>query len=432
MTSERAAEAASSDRPLGLFEAYGIELEYMIVDAGSLDVAPIADRLIEAESGGVENEIERAGFAWSNELARHVIEVKTNGPAASLGDLPDGFAGELRRMNALLEPMGARLLPSAMHPWMDAARDFEIWPHGAREIYDSFDRIFDCRGHGWANLQSMHLNLPFRDDEEFGRLHASARALLPLLPALAASSPYVDGRASGRLDTRLEVYRTNARRVPSVSGAVIPEAVFTRGAYEALLESIYRDLAPLDPDGILRHEWVNARGCIARFDRMAIEIRVLDLQEAPVVDLAIAAVVSHAIQSLCGLGRSGQERLRALETGRLAALLSKTIDRAEGALIDDVGVLEALQLGSRPKRAGELWATMIDRFLAEATPPAATRAALATLRDRGSLASRIRRRVESLGGDVDRPDRELLRRVYLELAACLDEGRPFDDRGRGR
>ena len=32
---------------LSLFEAYGIELEYMIVDRESLSVAPVADSLLE-------------------------------------------------------------------------------------------------------------------------------------------------------------------------------------------------------------------------------------------------------------------------------------------------------------------------------------------------------------------------------------------------
>ena len=98
-------------------------------------------------------------------------------------------------------------MPTGMHPWMDPAREFELWPHGDREIYAAFDRIFDCRGHGWANLQSMHLNLPFADDDEFGRLHAAIRALLPLLPALAASSPFADGHARG-------LARYAPRRVP--------------------------------------------------------------------------------------------------------------------------------------------------------------------------------------------------------------------------
>jgi hypothetical protein len=60
---------------LHLFEGHGIELEYMIVDAESLDVEAIADALIVDADGQVENEIERGDFAWSNELARHVIEV---------------------------------------------------------------------------------------------------------------------------------------------------------------------------------------------------------------------------------------------------------------------------------------------------------------------------------------------------------------------
>ncbi|TMA30384.1 MAG: hypothetical protein E6J87_18400, partial [Deltaproteobacteria bacterium] len=110
---------------LGLFEGYGVELEYMIVDAETLDVRPIADRLIFAEHGAIENEIERGAFAWSNELARHVVEIKTNGPVAELAGLARGFAGEIARIESLLSAHGARLLPGGMHPWMDPAREFE-------------------------------------------------------------------------------------------------------------------------------------------------------------------------------------------------------------------------------------------------------------------------------------------------------------------
>src|SRR5690606_27081536 len=113
-------------------------------------------------------------------------------------------------------------------------------------------------------------------DDELARLHAAIRLLLPLLPALAASSPYVEGRATPELDHRLLVYRENAARVPSVSGMVVPEHIVSAMDYQQrVLQPIYDDLAPLDPEGLLRHEWVNARGCIARFDRGALEVRVL-------------------------------------------------------------------------------------------------------------------------------------------------------------
>ncbi|MEZ4289529.1 MAG: glutamate-cysteine ligase family protein [Myxococcota bacterium] len=208
---------------LHLFEGYGVELEYMIVSREGSAVRPIADRLIERECGRIENEIERDGFAWSNELARHVIELKTNGPVDGLGGVAAGFQREIDRIGTLLAEDDCRLMPGGMHPTMDPTREFALWPHGDREIYESFDRIFDCTGHGWANLQSMHLNLPFAGDDEFGRLHAAVRALLPLLPAIAASSPYRDGVLAGDLDARIRVYAGNARKVPSVSGVVVPD-----------------------------------------------------------------------------------------------------------------------------------------------------------------------------------------------------------------
>jgi gamma-glutamyl:cysteine ligase YbdK (ATP-grasp superfamily) len=391
----------------------------MIVDSEALDVRAIADRLIAAEHGCVENEIERGDVAWSNELARHVIELKTNGPVGKLSGLANRFSQEVRRIDSLLAPMGARLMPTAMHPWMDPVREFQSWPHGAREIYEAFHRIFDCRGHGWANLQSTHLNLAFAGDEEFGRLHAATRALLPILPALAASSPFVDGAKAGFLDARLDAYRRNARRVPSVTGQVIPEPVFNRADYEALLRAIYNDLAPYDPVGTLRHEWVNARGCIARFDRMALEIRVLDVQECPQADLAVAAAVSAVLRGLCDPHPAHQARIRSLETERLAALFSATTTDAELAKVDDPEYLVAMGLDGGARSAGDVWRALVERHMAADPEAAEHLPTLQVLLEEGTLARRLLRRVGST------PTRETLAPVYRELCDCLLEGRLF-------
>ncbi len=276
-----------------LFQRFGVELEYMVVHAESLAVLPVTDRVLWAVAGQYLSEIELGTISWSNELALHVIELKTTEPAASLDGLAAEFQEHVGRINRILEPLGGRLMPTAMHPWMDPHREMRLWPHESSPIYEAFHRVFDCRGHGWANLQSVHLNLPFADDDEFARLHAAIRLLLPIMPALAASSPVMDGQTTGRLDNRLEVYRHNARRVPRVSGAVIPEPVFSQQAYQdQILQPLYRDIAPLDPDGTLQFEWLNARGAIARFDRNTIEIRVLDVQECPRADLAVCALLT--------------------------------------------------------------------------------------------------------------------------------------------
>ena len=405
---------------LGLFEGFGIELECMIVDAASLDVRPLADCVLRDARGQVANEVESGDFAWSNELVRHVVEIKTNGPAPRLEGLAAGFRRELCRIEERLAPLGARLMPTGMHPWMDPASEMELWPHGDHEIYSTFHRIFDCRGHGWANLQSVHLNLPFADDAEFGRLHAAVRAVLPLLPALAASSPFVEGRHPGRLDCRLGFYATNARRVPSVAGQVVPEPVFSRAAYEALLGRIYADIAPLDPQGVLQHEWLNARGAIARFDRMALEVRVLDAQEHPGADLAIAAAASAAIRALADPAPAHQQRLRALDTAALAATLDATAKAADAAEVADAELLRALGLDASPRRAGRVWSELIERDLWPDAAAAEHRLALERILDQGCLARRI------LGRAGPEPSREALRALYAELCECLRQGRSFD------
>ena len=351
--------------PLRLFDGFGVELEYMIVDAASLDVRPIADELLASVGGGYEMEVELGPVAWSNELALHVIEMKTNGPAESLAGLGALFQEHVRRIGAALEGRGARLLPGGMHPWMDPDRELRLWPHENNRIYATFDRIFGCRGHGWANLQSTHINLPFGDDAEFGRLHAAIRLVLPILPGIAASSPFVDGVPSGLMDTRLDVYRTNAARVPSVTGHVVPEGVYTRADYEGgLLQGIYDDLRPLDPEGVLRHEWVNARGCIARFDRGAIEIRVLDVQECPAADIAVVAATVAAVRALVEERWTDTARQRRRDERELGAILIEAIRDGDRTVVEDRALLEAFGYpeGGRARLA-ELWQHLVEELL---------------------------------------------------------------------
>jgi len=410
-----------SDAPIRLFEAAGVELEYMIVDARTFDVRPLADEVLKAVAGTYELEVEFGPLAWSNELALHVIEMKTLDPVATLNGLAPRFQEHTDRIRALLQPMGATLLPTAMHPWMDPHHELRLWPHEADVIYATFNRIFDCRGHGWANLQSTHVNLPFANDDEFGRLHAAIRLVLPILPGLAASSPLADGRATGLMDTRLDVYRHNADRVPSVAGHVIPERVYTRAEYEGrLLHRIYDDLAPLDPEGILRHEWVNARGCIARFDRMAIEIRLIDAQECPLADVAVAAAVIAAVRALVEERWTSVGAQQGWDEQQLAAILEDVIRFGDLALIRDRAYLQAFGFGDRDHtRAGDLWRHLLDDTPRDWLPPE-THRPLDLMTTRGCLARRI---MTAVG---QRADRERLAEVYRQLADCLAGGRMFE------
>ncbi|MDW8287787.1 MAG: glutamate-cysteine ligase family protein, partial [Flammeovirgaceae bacterium] len=270
-----------------LFEAFGVEIEYMIVDKDTLHIRSIADKLIFDTTGSYTSEVHRGELAWSNELVNHVIEIKCAHPASSLIGLQRKFWQNVCEINQRLEKYHAMLLPTGTHPLM-YPHEAELWKHEYNEIYALYDRIFDCRGHGWVNLQSTHLNLPFANDEEFGRLHAAIRILLPIIPALSASTPLLEGKLTNYLDVRLETYRHNQDKIPSITGKVIPEQVFTQQDYEEkIFKPIIRDIRPYDQEGILDRHFLNSRGAIARFDRGAIEIRIIDTQECPKADLAI-------------------------------------------------------------------------------------------------------------------------------------------------
>jgi carboxylate-amine ligase len=417
MTEPAADEDA--DPTLHLFAAHGIEVEYMIVDGERLDVAPAADALLEAAAGELTDEFENGDVAWNNELALHVIEFKCNGARPSLAGLGESFHANVKLANDKLGREGQRLMPTAMHPWMDPST-VELWPHGTRVIYETFDRIFSCKGHGWANLQSMQINLPFAGDEEFARLHAAIRFVLPLLPGLAASSPVVDGERNGILDNRLVVYRGNCAKIPSVTGAVVPEPMGSIGEYhERLLEPIYRDLAPHDPEGVLRNEWVNARGAIARFDRMAIEIRVCDVQETPFMDVAYAALIVEVVKLLCAehwVDRDGMNRWNTAELGKLLKLTER---QAEGAGIGDRRFLEAFGYPGGSTDLKGLWEHLIETVSARGSLDAATGRRLEHYLRHGSLATRIGRAVGLA------PSRATLAKVYEQLCEALADGTPF-------
>lgn len=397
--------------PLPAFSACGIELEYMIVDSERLCVLPIADRLL-GESG----EVDRGLLGWSNELVLHVLEIKNRHPAASLDGLADAFQSEVRELNRQLQPMHAQLMPGAMHPWMDPRTETRLWPHDSLGIYRAYERIFDTRSQGWANLQSMHINLPFADEREFARLHAAIRLALPILPALAASSPFAEGRRSGWTDYRMRVYCDNAQAFPSITGMVIPETITSRQEYrERVLAPMFRDIAPHDPGMLLQQEWLNSRGAIARFDRNAIEIRVIDTQECPRADLAIAGATIALVRMLYEAGEEDLAAQQEMPTSTLAAILLACMRDAELAVIEHPHYLRLLGMPGESCTAQSLWKKLIERM------PEAQRESevLHVILRHGPLARRL---LHAVGEDDTKAK---MTSVYRRLCDCLEAGDTF-------
>ena len=404
--------------PFSLFTGRGIELEYMIVDKDTLNILPIADKLLYKVSGSYENTYypdgKNGNTAWSNELTAHVIEFKTNNPSMLLAEGEKALSLQVKRANTILEDFNAMLMPTSMHPWMDPAKETVLWPHGDKIIYNTFDRIFSCKGHGWSNLQSMHINLPFRNDEEFFSLHAAIRLILPLIPALTASSPFMENNVTGLLDSRLDAYKKNCQKIPSITGNVIPEAVSGRDDYEKnILERIYKDIAPFDPDNILQDEWLNARGCIARFDRGTIEIRIIDIQETPSADFGIARFIIDTLKLLTEEILSTSEKQNSIDTGYLAEIFNTVI---RTGMYTTVTGNEYLSLfGIKNTASMSVWGIWMHIAKKIRDNAGMKNVTAETILKSGSLAERI----------LESAKTEPVEDIYMELANCLKNNRMF-------
>jgi hypothetical protein len=193
-----------------------------------------------------------------------------------------------------------------------------------------------------------------------------------------------------------------------------------------MLQGIYEEMKPLDPEGILAHEWVNARGAIARFDRGSIEIRVLDVQECPAADLAIVALVVDALKLLVAETWADLATQQARPVDALAAIYEAVIRDGEMTIIDDQDYLRAFGLPvGTPCTAGRLWRHLTDSAVRQAPSQLAPFAsALDTILTQGPLARRILTNLPAEPAHAD------IERTYRRLCACLDSGTMFepDDR----
>ena len=401
-----------------LFEVFGVELEYALVRRDNLAVVPLVDRLLEALGGGPDSHPVRGNVEGDNELAAHVFEIKCRRPARDLAAQARDFEAYVRWVNQALLPLGARLLPGGMHPFMDPAMESRLWPHEDSEIYAAYDRVFDCRGHGWFNIQSVHLNLPFCGDAEFARLHNAVSLLLPVLPALAASSPVYEGRHHGWLDGRIFHYQGNQKRLPAIIGPLVPEPVGGEEEYrERILAPMYAQIAPQDPEGTLQDEWLNSRAAIARFDRNAIEIRCMDTQEHPRADLALCHFAVESLKRALGTGVDLLARHRRVPPGLLKTLFLEAARLGRAAAMPAEYPFDAFGVGPQPT-VGEFL-----RALTEATRPswsveeeAAFGQSLDLIHREGNLAERILRSA---------PDPAGYPRAFGRLAECLDRAHAY-------
>ena len=375
-----------------------------------LKALPINDRILKDFHGRVVNSVTKSRFTFGKELQMHVMEIKPNNPFKLPADFEETMQDAVLTLSDFLQQKyNANLLGTGMHPLLKLNHT-TIWPHRHRQIYAAYSKLFNLKQHGWLNIQSFQLNLPYANEKEAIMLHNALAEICTYLPAVAASSPIYEGKIGENTDNRLKFYKENQAKVPSVTGDVIPEYTTSFQHYQREIIGKYSsDMASLGADMlILNKEWVNSRGVIFRFDRHAVEIRIMDEQECVKSDVALSCFIRAAVRALLN-ARTG--------------LLPHNI------LVKDYSAIVRNGLKAKVQHPHGPTARQVCHYLLEIAWEAATdeeKAYIPLVQKRlkqGNLSETILAHVKGKSKKSDL--RDAVTSVYLELVGCLINNEPY-------
>lgn len=280
-------------------EVLGPEHEFSVVD-DNLRAMSIVDTIMKDLHGRIVNAVEYPKYVVGKELQSHVLELKSKKPFHSPTDFEETMQESLLTvLDFIKSRYGASLLGTGMHPLLRIP-EANIWSHRHRAIYRAYEKIFNLRQHGWLNIQAFQLNLPYGGRKRGPTFHNIMANIVPYIPAITAASPIYEEKFGDYVDNRLYFYRNNQNEIPSLVGDVIPDYVSTTEEYvETVIGRYSNELARANAEKCITNvEWINSRGIVFRFDRHAIEIRLIDEQECIRSDVAISCLVRAAMRGL--------------------------------------------------------------------------------------------------------------------------------------
>jgi len=188
----------------------GIEEEFALVDPHSLLLVPRFDTLRDA---GAADPVLADSIA--GELISSEIEIRS-GAGADVDDARNRQAEARRRLFALAATQGVALGATGTHPLSDYREQHIIDTEHYHRVEDGLKYV------AWRNNTfSVHVHVGVRGADRAVRVCDRLRPVLPLLLALSANSPYIDGRDSGLHSGRSQTFTKSFPRcgIPDVFGS---------------------------------------------------------------------------------------------------------------------------------------------------------------------------------------------------------------------
>ena len=188
----------------------GIEEEFALVDPQTLQLIPRFDLLRDAAARDPVLSKSIAGELISSE-----IEIRS-GAGSDVEDARHRQADARRRLFALAREHGVGLGATGTHPLSDYRKQHIIDTEHYHRVEEGLKYV------AWRNNTfSVHVHVGVRGADRAVRVCDRLRPVLPLLLALSANSPYIDGRDSGLHSGRSQTFTKSFPRcgVPDVFGS---------------------------------------------------------------------------------------------------------------------------------------------------------------------------------------------------------------------
>jgi len=187
----------------------GIEEEFALVDPDTLELVPRFELLRDA---GASDPVLATSIA--GELISSEIEIRS-GRGSDAEDARSRQADARRRLFTLARDHGVALGSTGTHPLSDYREQHIIDTEHYHRVEDGLKYV------AWRNNTfALQVHVGVQGADRAVRVCDRLRPVLPLLLAISASSPYVDGRDSGLHSARTQIFTKSFPRcgVPDVFG----------------------------------------------------------------------------------------------------------------------------------------------------------------------------------------------------------------------
>ena len=232
----------------------GLEEEFALLHPSSLELVPRFEELRDAASSDPVLATSIAGELISSE-----IEIRSG----RCGDLASAFVAQRdrrRRLFALAAEHRIALGATGTHPWSDYREQKIIDTEHYRRVEEGLKYV------AWRNNTfSMHVHVGLRGADRAVLVCDRLRPVLPLLLAVSANSPFLDGRDSGLHSARSQIFTKSFPRCG------IPDAFGSWPAFAEYVDFLVRTRSIVEYTQV----WWSIR---PHFSFGTVEVRICDAQ----------------------------------------------------------------------------------------------------------------------------------------------------------